>query len=444
MRRAWKWVLGAAAAVVLLVVAVLAAVPYLVDTPRVQALIAGTASQALGRPVRFESVSIAVLPLPAVELHKLQVAEDPRFGTTPFLTLETGRLQLRLWPLLTGRVEFGTLRLQKPLITVIQGPDGRLNIASLGPPEPRAAGRPGRSGGAGGAAGAGAVLGSRVKIEDGVVTYVARGKGEAATRYRVEDLDLTLEGTGSQVAFGGAARVTPGDLALKVSDGVLGLPAGRSLVEAPVRGKVRLEAKDVADLVAAAAGPSPSVGGALTGALALGGTLGSPSAAGDVELSRVRVTQTHPACPEPKRRTLEIPTLKLNASYQDGRLAGRPVTATLGGGAVSAQLLVSPERGVRVQLSDIAVRALPLEKLLVDYLCQGYAITGPLDLTGGAEFSLADLWSTLSGPGTLRAGPGKVVGSQALALLGGVARVAGAVSGLLGGDPRALSGGSPL
>ena len=84
-----------------------------------------------------------------------------------------------------------------------------------------------------------------------------------------------------------------------------------------------------------------------------------------------------------------------------------------------------------VQLNDIGIKALPLDKLLVDYLCQGYAITGPLDHTGALSFAAADMWNTLSGPGTLRAGPGKVVGSQALALVSGVVRVGGAISAAL-------------
>src|SRR6516164_9401717 len=84
-------------------------------------------------------------------------AADPHFGTTPFLTLETGRVYLRLRPLLTGRVEFGDITLQRPRIALIQNAEGRLNVASLAPPaDSKATPRPGRSGGgaAGGAAAA--------------------------------------------------------------------------------------------------------------------------------------------------------------------------------------------------------------------------------------------------------------------------------------------------
>ena len=76
MKRALKWLVGLGAVVVLLLVVAAIALPRLVDTPRVQAMIAGSASQAIGRPVKFESLSVALFPLPAVELHKLEVAED--------------------------------------------------------------------------------------------------------------------------------------------------------------------------------------------------------------------------------------------------------------------------------------------------------------------------------------------------------------------------------
>src|SRR5258708_11533608 len=146
VRRPVKWLVGVVAAVLVLVVAALIFVPLLVDTPRVQALIASNASQALGRPVKFRSMSISVLPLPAVALHRLAIAEDPHFGTEPFLKLQTGKVRLKLLPLLTGRVELGDVKLTKPVITVIQTADGRMNISTLGtgggtkepPSEPKA------------------------------------------------------------------------------------------------------------------------------------------------------------------------------------------------------------------------------------------------------------------------------------------------------------------
>jgi len=446
-----KWVLGIVAAIVVLAIAALLAVPYIVDTPRIQAYIQSNASQTLGRPVKFTSVSVRVLPLPAVELHELEVAEDPKFGTTPFLKLKTGRIRLRLLPLLTGRVELGDIVLDKPVVTVVQAADGRLNISTLGTgagPKPggesgKSPGEPGRPSGSSNAGGAGVAI-SRVSLDGGVVTYVAHGKGEALTQYRLEDLDVTVTGGATQLAFKGDTKVQPGGLTLKLSDGIIGLQPGHPLTDASLRGKVAVEGKDIKDLAAAAAGPSPQIGGGLKGTLALGGTVGAPTASGEVQMSPLTATQTQPSCPEPKRRTLTVPSLKLNVAWQEQRLTARPLTASLADGTIATQLTVTLGRGVHVQLADLGIKTLPLEKVLVDYLCQGYAITGPLDLTGGIAFDAGDMLNTLNGPGQLKVGRGKVVGSQALALIGSVVRVGGAISALLSADLPTRMFDSPL
>jgi len=428
----WKWIAVAVAAVVVLAIAALAAVPYLVDTPRIQALIASTASQALGRPVKFSSVSVSVLPRPAVVLKELEVAEDPAFGKAPFLRLNQAELRLKLWPLFLFRVEPGDFVLKEPVIALLQSADGRWNIASLGQPaDGRAPSRP-RSGGGG--AGAATVLGTQVKIVDGVIAYESRAGGEAA-RYRVEDLDLTLTPGAGPLAFEGNARVKPGDLSVKITEGSVGLDGTRAFTEAPVRGKLALDGKDIRPLVATAMGPEPVIGGGLKGTLTLGGTVGKPRAAGDAQLSDLTVTQTNAGCPEPKRRTLALGPLKLNAAWADSRFTARPATTSIAAGNITTGLTVTMDGGpIRVQLGDLGVKSLPVEKLLVDFLCQGYAVTGPLDLTGTASARLDALWTTLDGKGQLRLGPGKVVGAQALALLDNVVRIAGTVGALLSGE----------
>lgn len=444
MSRLAIWLIVVAAALAALVVAALLAVPYLVDTPRVQAYIANAASQALGRPVKFRSMSVRVLPLPAVELHDLEIAEDPHFGREPFLRLDSGRVHLRLGPLLTGHVDLGDVTLSKPLITVIQTVDGRMNISTLGTGGTAASttrggsrGGPSRGGGT-----ATALAGSRISIERGVVTYISEGR--AQTRYRIADLDLTVTGGASEIDVKADAKLAPGDLSLKLTDGVVAGAPGKTLSDAALRGKLGVVGKDIGELTKAAAGPSPALGGSINGTLTLGGTVALPTATGEVALSNVTVTQVNPQCPEPKRRTLALPVIKLNAAYQDQRLAARPLTTSIGTGTITSQLLVTLARGTRVQMNDLSIKALPLEKVLVDFLCEGYAITGPLDLTGSVAFSPTDIWRTLSGPGQLRIGPGRVVGARALALLGSVVRVGGAVSQLLNADVPALQSGSPL
>ncbi len=104
-----RWLAWGLGAVIALAIVAAVALPYLLDMPRVQRLVSQSVTQALGRPVHFSSLSISILPLPAIKLRNLEVAEDPHFGSKPFLTIGTGSLRLRVPPLLSGRVEFGEL-----------------------------------------------------------------------------------------------------------------------------------------------------------------------------------------------------------------------------------------------------------------------------------------------------------------------------------------------
>jgi uncharacterized protein involved in outer membrane biogenesis len=446
MRRRWVvWGLVALAVVVVGgAVATAVAVPYLVETARVQALIATTASQALGRPVTFRRVSVRVLPRPAVALHDLQIAEDPAFGREPFLRLERGLLHLRLGALLRGRVDFGELVLRQPRIAVIQDLRGRWNVASLGAVavEPRGAARPP---GGGAPAGVGAAATVQVTIEDGIVTYLARAPARGtAVEYRVEDLDAHVTPRPGQTAFEGTGRLVPGDLAVRIRDGLVTLTPARPLLEAPVRGTVEVEARDVSPLAAMLAPRAPTLGGPLRGTLRLGGTVGAPTASGDVAMARPTVTHASPQCQAPARRVLELGPAAANAVLEDRRVLLRPLTTGIGKGTITTSVTAVVDRGVRVELADLALRAVPLERVLVDFLCQGYAVTGPLDLTGSLAFAAADVAGTLAGPGTLRVGAGRVVGSDALALVARVVQLGGAVSALLSADLPASLGSSPL
>src|SRR5262245_47682102 len=129
-----------------LAVAAVIGLPWLVDIPGVQAQVAQAATQALGRPVRFASISVSVLPVPSIRIKDLRVAEDPAFGAGPFATVGEGRIRVRLRPLLSGHVEVADLTLKAPRIALIEDAAGRLNVASLGAGAAASAGV-GRAGG---------------------------------------------------------------------------------------------------------------------------------------------------------------------------------------------------------------------------------------------------------------------------------------------------------
>jgi hypothetical protein len=156
------------------------------------------------------------------------------------------------------------------------------------------------------------------------------------------------------------------------------------------------------------------------------------------------VTRTSPTCSEPRRRTLALSTVKASVSWRDGHLVVQPLTSGLGRGTATTTLLATPAPPTRAELPDLVLNGIPLERVLVDFLCQGYAVTGPLDLTGALTLTPTDPARTLSGSGQFRIGAGKVVGPRALSLLGGVVQVGGSVSSVLSPDVPASLASSPL
>jgi hypothetical protein len=440
-----KWVLIGLGGLLLLAVAGLAALPYLVNAPKIQATIAHSASQALGRPVTFSSLSLALFPLPALRLTDLTVAEDPKFGTAAFLTIERGRMALRLWPLLRGRVEVTELTLERPKVALIQEPGGQWNIAGLGA-HPGGAPAPAPKGSGGQPGLSSLPLVSRVRVTDGALRYEVRSKQGAPIEYRLEGLNLTVSGVGlgAPIEFHGETRLVPGDLWIKIANGSLSLAVGHPLAESALSGDVEVSAKDIATLIRALLGPTPPLAGPVQGKLALSGTLAGLAARGELTLSRLRVTGYRPQCPEPKTRSLALEAVRVPLSYTPSHLTSRPLSARLGGGTATVALNFDFAPRPFLRLSEISIKALPLAPVLVDYLCQGYAVSGPLDLTGELAARPGDPWRTLAGEGQFKIGAGRVVGPLALALLSGVVRTGSSLVSVLNLElPQALFA-SPL
>ncbi len=427
-----KWVLIGLLGLLGLLGALLGLLPYLVDMPGVQAAVAQSAGQALGRPVRFDSLSLSLLPFPSLKLTNLQVAEDPKFGTAPFLAVGTGRLALKIWPLLRGRVDVTELRLEQPRIMLIQDPSAGWNVASLGVTSERPPSARSKSGSAAGG-GSFVPLITRMELSAGSLSYEVRSRSGEATTYRLDGLSLRARaaGPGGPIEFEAATRVVPGDLALNVVGGRLTPAVGRPLAESTLAAEIEIRMKDVASLARTLAGPTPQLSGPAQGKLQVSGSLASLTARGGIELSSLTITEHRPRCPEPRVRSLTLDAVRLPLAYMPGRITGSQLSAGLRGGRATlvATLDLSPRPLLR--LNDISIQKLPLEPILAGYLCQGYAVTGPLDLTGQLAARPDDVWRTVAGEGKLSVGAGRVTGPEALALLSGVVRIGGALASAL-------------
>jgi AsmA protein len=441
-----KWTLVGLAALVVLVVGALLALPLLLDTPAVQTYASQAASHALGRPVKFNALSISALPLPTVKLRGLQVAEDPSFGPGPFVTVTEGRMRIRIRPLLQGRVELADLTLKEPRIHVVEDAAGRLNVSTLGGgAAPAPVGPPRVGTGRPGVAAAGGMLLSRVRIVNGAIDYQKAGAKSAEFTLDAIDVTVTQAAAGEALRVSGSAQGQPGNVKLTIAEGTVSVAPGRAFGDAQLKGTVDVEARDIAP-AAALFVPTPSLSGPLKGRLQVSGTAARLTASGAVGFDRLTLSAEQPRCPEPKRRSLALEDVRVPLRYAPPQLESQAVQSKVAKGTVTFRLTVALGPPRVATLRDIAVKSVQLEPVLVNYLCQRNAVTGPLDLTGEATLRLPEPLPTLNGSGRLQIGAGRVIGPDLLNALGEALALTDLVSGVLEGGRRGSrpAAGSPL
>jgi uncharacterized protein involved in outer membrane biogenesis len=167
--------------------------------------LAALASEAAGRPIRFERAEVAFSSGLAVRLVGLRIAEDPRFGDQDFLSLEDAYVGVRILPALQRRIEVRGVRLVAPTIRVIQTEAG-FNFSSLlpsGEDAPPASGEPERE------AASFAIAIAALEIADGTVHYADRREADGLLlvigSLESSGTDLTLDGP-VDLAFSGTVR----------------------------------------------------------------------------------------------------------------------------------------------------------------------------------------------------------------------------------------------
>lgn len=82
-----------------------------------------------GRPVEVGSYDFSLWGGPTLSARSVTVAEDPQFGREYFLRAESVSVRLRWQSLLRGRIEAGTVSLDRPSLNIVLASDGRWNVA---------------------------------------------------------------------------------------------------------------------------------------------------------------------------------------------------------------------------------------------------------------------------------------------------------------------------
>jgi AsmA protein len=113
---------------VLLCLALLLAVPYLVNLDGFRTRLVRELSQRLGRPVEVSSLRFRTLPRLNLDILGLRILDPPEFGGKAALTAESLRVNVRILPLLRGRLEVQSLGLERPVVVLRRNRSGFNNL----------------------------------------------------------------------------------------------------------------------------------------------------------------------------------------------------------------------------------------------------------------------------------------------------------------------------
>jgi AsmA protein len=186
MKKALGIIIGAIAALI----AAASLLPPFIDLGSYKARYLPLAEEALQRKVDVGEVRLSVVPTPSIRLSALSVADNPAFSQEPFFAARQIRLRLRLWPLLRGRFQVEEFVLEKPVVNLVQQPDGTFNFADIGKKKDGAGKKEQKEGlpKTKTPVKASELIPARLRIEEGNITF--QTKGQEPLQLRGVDVSL--------------------------------------------------------------------------------------------------------------------------------------------------------------------------------------------------------------------------------------------------------------
>jgi AsmA protein len=118
--------------VVVVVAAVILALPFLIDLNQYQGQYKPLIEDALNRKVQLQDIHLTIWPQIGARVAGFTVLDDPTFGSGPFTSLTSLDVGVKFMPLFGGKVEVEDITLRDPTITIIKNEKGVLNVSTIG------------------------------------------------------------------------------------------------------------------------------------------------------------------------------------------------------------------------------------------------------------------------------------------------------------------------
>jgi AsmA protein len=250
--------------VVILLIVVAVALPFLINVNSFRPQIESNLSSALGRPVKVGNLSLSILS-GNVGADQLSIGDDPKFSNAPFLQAKSLRVGVEVMPLIFSKqLNVTHLTIDQPEITLLRNRDGVWNFSSLGnqATQPAKAADKGAGGGA-----PGNLNVAKLELTDGKVTVGSVPPRRKPVVY--DKVNVTITNFTFANAFPVVASVgLPGGGSLKI-DGSAGPINSTDTALTPAQAKINITKLDLAQ----SAIVDPELG--ITGSADFDGTLKS-------------------------------------------------------------------------------------------------------------------------------------------------------------------------
>jgi AsmA protein len=282
----WKKPLGITVAVVIVLLLILIATPFLINADAFRPQIEQALSQMLGRKVQIGHLHVSLLQGSLVA-NQISIADDPAFSANPFLTARSLSVGVDLMPLIfSHRLNVRSFTFDDPRIQLLRNASGDWNFATLGG-KGAAPGPPQN-----GSALAGVSI-EQLAVRNGTIAF---GRAGQPTRLAYDKVNVTASNISAAHPFPMQFNAnTPGGGSLRL-DAKVGPLASVSAEHLPFQGQLHgnnVPAADVQNLLAVLGYSLPHgsslQGGTIQANLNLNGPLDNFVTSGPVQLSNVRL-----------------------------------------------------------------------------------------------------------------------------------------------------------
>ena len=381
--------------VMVLVVGCILALPFLINLNKYQDQYKPLIEDALNRKIQLQDIRLTIWPRIGARVAGFTVLDDPAFGSSPFASLASLDIGVKLAPLFSGTVEVEEITFRNPVITVIKNKSGVLNVSTIGrtgvaaPKTPSRAPIPSTEGPL-------KILAllavDRVSIAGGTLTYRDQSASKA-TEYIVQDMEILLQGVrlGQSPTLHIGMLVQPLNLPVKL-DGTFG----------PMKESTDIDAINLRLALGK------------TDFTITGKTVGRNAS---LNISAPMINTANLPIALPLQKPVDVKDLQIAAEIQGQDVLLRGLSFQLFDGQVAAEGKVTSGSETPPFTGKVTIQGIQLDPALNALATTQVSISGTAGANlslQGRGFSMPDLTQSLEGTGHVAVKDGKIEGVNLL------------------------------